>query len=279
MFDEWDEIPSDPEAYLMHVVHEEPELELFRMLGTAERKVGPKQLVRTFNLPLLGTCLNQAGEPQIATPTCSGKCYVFKILAESTDYAVRAQRNLVIAKRTDFALLLIGAIRKADVPFIKLHVSGDFFAVDYIRAWVRICRACPNVRFLVYTRAWRKTTFVPALAELAALPNTSVLLSCDRDTGTPPSIPNTHLAWLASNDSDPPPREVLVVFRASAGRNHFPLRQLAGSTVCPHQNGCNSGPPDCVTCNICFFDGVSNAGRHNRTKHGTVLQHGANRQE
>jgi len=36
--------------------------------------------------------------------------------------------------------------------WIRIHDSGDFFTDDYLRAWLRICHARPEVNFYAYTK-------------------------------------------------------------------------------------------------------------------------------
>ena len=40
--------------------------------------------------------------------------------------------------------------------WIRIHDSGDFFSDDYLRAWLRICRARPDVNFYAYTKEVRR---------------------------------------------------------------------------------------------------------------------------
>nr|WP_203841829.1 hypothetical protein [Actinoplanes humidus] len=36
--------------------------------------------------------------------------------------------------------------------WVRIHDAGDFFSDDYLRAWIRICRACPDTHFYCYTK-------------------------------------------------------------------------------------------------------------------------------
>jgi hypothetical protein len=40
--------------------------------------------------------------------------------------------------------------------WIRIHDSGDFFSGDYLNAWLRICRARPDVNFYAYTKEVRR---------------------------------------------------------------------------------------------------------------------------
>jgi hypothetical protein len=65
--------------------------------------------------------------------------------------------------------------------YFRIHDSGDFFNVAYVKAWIQVCRALPATKFWAPTRAWQSgnvnnplPVFDPllnALHELASLPN------------------------------------------------------------------------------------------------------------
>jgi hypothetical protein len=46
--------------------------------------------------------------------------------------------------------------RKFCGAWIRIHDSGDFFSDDYLAAWLRICRARPEVNFYAYTKQVRR---------------------------------------------------------------------------------------------------------------------------
>jgi hypothetical protein len=90
---------------------------------------------------------------------------------------------LKTAEGTDaFVSTMATAITDAGNVYFRGHDSGDFFSPAYVRAWIRICRALPDVRFWFPTRTWRvlgmrnlsdatRSSWALALSELAGLPN------------------------------------------------------------------------------------------------------------
>ncbi|MCH9034605.1 MAG: hypothetical protein IID42_08885 [Planctomycetes bacterium] len=232
-------------------------------------KVGAPCHAKAWNLPVHMTC---CAEPdKIASWSCRAVCYCFQH-ADRKHLVPMQERAFKIANRNDFADIMIGAIHDATVSTIRIHSFGDFSSVEYIEAWTQIVKECDGVQFLAYTRAWRIVEFNPALTDLAALPNMNLFLSFDRDTGIPPEIPRTKLAWLACTDNDPPPVKVWVVFRGTdertperpPHRRYYSLVQLGTRLneqfVCPHENGLyapgtkqHEATEDCVTCRKCFF--------------------------
>ncbi len=260
-------------TYLMRVDARSPQLRVSKMLSVASKLGDPKQ-VKAFNLPLESTCCSDDPSDTIASSVCRARCYYAKMVEGRDTVAERARLNFQLAQRTDFQLLLAGAIIKAGVQLIRLQDFGDFYGAEYVKKIAGVAKTCSDVRFLAYTRAWRRSELVEALKKFAALPNVNLLLSADSETGIPPPIPNTKVAWLADHDGAEPPVPVHVVFRASHEKTpdgyRTPCTKLNGSTVCLHEDGRYSatkktrnssgrerkakiGPPDCVTCGFCMF--------------------------
>lgn len=228
-------------------------LKIRTMLSTVATKVGPKDRVLAWSLPLDKTCcVNDGSGESIASPVCRAVCYVHRMAADRPNVLIKAQRNFKIACRDDFKAIMIGAIQHAGVEDFKIHVAGEFFSPKYLDAWSEVVRECSDVSFFTYTRSWRRNEFVPALQRLASQTNIQLWLSCDQSTGKPPPLPGAQIAYLATHDTDIPSFPCDLVFRSTLERLTLPLPLLGPTPVCPHQNGKPNSPPDCVTCRICL---------------------------
>jgi hypothetical protein len=245
----------DHVAYFSEQVDRSPELRIRGMLSRADKKVGPADRVRAFNLPLADTCYRRVNGNQIASPLCQSVCYAHDLKPSAH---TRAQLNMGIAERDDFAALMTGAILDSGVSEFRIHSFGEFFSAKYIESWIQVVKASPQVRFWCFTRAWRRIDLLPSLRQLAALPNMKLLFSWDRSTGDPPTTDEIENAWLAVADNDVPPSPCTIAFRARRDLRHnttmnpIPLKLLGNSTVCPHENGATANPPPCIECNICL---------------------------
>src|SRR5262249_12908763 len=143
--------------------------------------------IYTFSLPAVETCPG-------SSPSCRRECYALKGRFRFLRRAYR--RYHAESEEEGFAARMIGEIRRRWVACVRIHVSGDFYSVDYIRKWPAIAKACPSTRFFAYTRSWRRADLAEALAELSRLRNVRLWYSCDRDTGIPASVPRrVKLAW------------------------------------------------------------------------------------
>lgn len=228
--------------WFLEKAKDHPDLGIRSMLSTAQ-KLGPPDVVRTWNLPLQSTCLRLG----FASPVCRDRCYAWHMALDRPEVFKRAEKNYAIAQRQDFSTLMIGAILTARVSHFRIHDFGDFFSAAYLSAWTEVCRLLPEIKFWLYTRAWERFDF----RELASLGNCKVNLSYDRSMPAPPKIPNTDSVFLADTDFDAPAEKSLIAFRASSIRKLVPLRVMGQTIVCPKENG-TSDVAHCVECSICL---------------------------
>ena len=122
-----------------------------------------------------------------AGSTCPGKsefcqgCYAQKGFFQMPRLKSSYAQNLEATQGDTFVDAMIGHIQQATrkVKVFRIHVSGDFYSATYIRKWIQIVKALPEVRFYAYTRSWRVKTIKPALEELRALPNMQLFASMD----------------------------------------------------------------------------------------------------
>lgn len=85
--------------------------------------------------------------------------------------------------------------------YFRIHDSGDFFNVRYVRAWIMVCRALPATKFWAPTRSYQGGVMGPlpvfdpllaALRELASLPNVTVRPSALDFGDTAPVVEGLH---------------------------------------------------------------------------------------
>jgi hypothetical protein len=115
------------------------------------------------------------------------------------------EEMVVILRNTVLKWLLNGGYK---AQYLRIHASGDFFSEDYARAWVRIMKEWPNVKFWVYTRSFTETlNVVPILIQA---PNLALYLSCDpvnievalKVFEAYPDTKNLGLAYMGNNTPD-----------------------------------------------------------------------------
>jgi len=155
---------------------------------------------------------------------------------------------------------------------VRMHVGGDFFSPDYVNIWSTIISQRKYTRFYAYTRSWQngkgkvRREFVTPLRHLAGLENMRLVLSCDRETGVPPTnlIPTAIRAWLAENDQDLPGSDVELIFRDHSGMKAT-VAQMGGAPVCPVERSPKykkvDGKITCQNCGWCWGAGHRSYGR------------------
>lgn len=84
-----------------------------------------------------------------------------------------------------------GSRRPAGAKYFRIHDSGDFFSIRYLRAWGAICRAHPDVLFWAPSRAWASELRGPMgkFLEEEAPPNLVIRPSAYHVGAASPAIP------------------------------------------------------------------------------------------
>jgi hypothetical protein len=212
--------------------------------------------IHSFNLPAeADVCVG-------ATTACEAACYAKAFL-----FRLQRQRHLANLERSregGFAAAVAAEVRRGLVRVIRVHASGDFYDPAYVRKWATAARACPGAAFFAYTRSWRRDGFAAALAELSALPNFSLWLSEDRDSGPSPAVPGARRAYMLSDGEDPAgvPADTDLAFRVPLPRRPGlpqryagPAKRANGVLVCPKEQGIpRQVELTCFSCRICFDD-------------------------
>ena len=201
-----------------------------------------------MSIPAVETCGGQSA----ACAGIDGKCYVLKLYRRWPN-VLKAHENTYIgileALQNGEELELATNIKNGDV--LRLHVAGDFFDSAYVYAWIRLMTDNPNIQFFTYTRAWRMPEMSESLHALAELPNMTLLLSVDRDTGYPNEADwqGFRIAFMMvdDNDADLVRPDTHVVFRDARAAI---LKRVNGNLVCPVENGITK--TTCEKCKWCF---------------------------
>jgi len=144
-----------------------------------------------WNLPAGETCPG-------ATKLCKQVCYA-KAAAILHSNCVPQSRalHLELAKRKDFAALMIQKLDRARLRRMRIHESGDFFNQTYLNAWVKIIKAHPEYTFWAYTKSY-KLDFTEALK----LKNLSLRYSVDVTTKHHPKQSMPFAATSESKEGD-----------------------------------------------------------------------------
>lgn len=108
--------------------------------------------------------------------------YLFRNVRE----AQAARFAFLKSEPSRFFSLLTHFLTTNDIPFFRVHDSGDFHALWSVHLWTDIVRACPATRFWFPTRTYLFPAWLPSLARLHRLPNACVRPSALRFGDEPP---------------------------------------------------------------------------------------------
>nr|WP_315853254.1 hypothetical protein [Limnoglobus roseus] len=210
------------------------------LLLQGNQKLGSS--IHHFDLPAVVTCPGRS-------PVCESACYCRRGRYLFKPVKDRLAWNYDQSQRDDFVKRVIAEVRSKGVIVLRAHCSGDLYSKAYAEKWLAIMRACPKVRFYLYTRSHRIDDIAPVLAEMAQLRQARIWYSIDGDTGVPASIPpGVRLAYLQVGE-DEQPELVDLLFRVRRLRK----KRIPLSVLCP-----NEGPSEkakdvnCGNCRKCW---------------------------
>lgn len=131
--------------------------------GKGNAKLGKK--IVTFSLPAGHSCpfaLDCLSKSDKETGKITdGKQTVFRCFAASSEAVYKNVRLsrwhnfelLKTAKNTKNITNLILQSLPKNSDIVRIHVSGDFFNMQYLQAWVNVAKLLPNTLFYAYTKS------------------------------------------------------------------------------------------------------------------------------
>lgn len=195
-----------------------------------------------FDLPAVATCPGRSA-------LCEGRCYATRGRFVFPQVQERLAWNFQQSRRPDFVDRVCRELYRKGVLLMRWHVSGDIYSPAYGRKMMEVIGRSRHCTFWFYTRAWRVPTIYPVIRAIAALPNCSVWLSADAETGYPPDVPGgCRVAWMQTGEADGCEEADLVFLDRPLRRLSLPLAR-----VCPAEtpDGRDRGTT-CATCQLCW---------------------------
>lgn len=104
-----------------------------------------KDGIASFSLPAGKTC-PQAGK-------CLKGCYALQGFFLMPSVKEAYAKNLKATKNTErFITEMAYEVFKSGAKIVRIHASGDFYNLEYFKAWVKIAEINPSVKFYAYTK-------------------------------------------------------------------------------------------------------------------------------
>jgi hypothetical protein len=154
----------------------------------------------SFSLPAGKACPNRKGDICKHCYATKG-CYRYTPVREAQEirFAWTRKAMQTSAGQDQWVTTMSEAIRTSRAPYFRGHDSGDFFSVEYLRAWIGVCENLTDVRFWFPTREYQSkasTELLPVLnprlallRKLASLPNVTVRPSALNIGDAVPQVP------------------------------------------------------------------------------------------
>lgn len=133
--------------------------------GVVSLSTGNKKLISSdetrfliWSIPAVKTC-------PFRTKQCEKNCYARKAEKAYPGCIESRERNLAFTESEDFVPFMVDALhyiaslknyRTAKHITVRIHESGDFYSLAYLKKWVAIAEACrdiPNIDFAAYTKS------------------------------------------------------------------------------------------------------------------------------
>lgn len=210
-------------------------------------------IANAFSLPS-GTDFSCPG----ATSICEKICYAGRLEKMYKGFRGVVMHNFDLLKDADIdnmVTMLSSMVqsfendcdkRGVDKLF-RIHADGDFFSLDYAKAWAEVIKIHSDVHFWVYTRSFTdKLNVIPVLANLD---NLSVYLSCDAENMNAAQkimkrYPYVKVAMLAETFA-----EARTALATMTDRRAPACPELKKSIDLIDKNG-----GACVNCGLCVFN-------------------------
>jgi len=119
---------------------------------------------RVFNF---GIIANKSLDGSTTCPFAKGclgsdyKCYAQKGAYAWGNVKQAYDNRYQLTKQDNFISLMNEAIQKKKVDVLRLHDSGDFYSIKYLKKWIQIANDNKNIVFYAYTKSipfFRKVT-------------------------------------------------------------------------------------------------------------------------
>jgi len=128
---------------------------------TDKRKVYSFDLLSGYSCPFAESCLSKAVvQPNGKRKIQDGHKTQFRCFSASQEvqytnvYNLR-KHNFDLLRGSDNMFDLLNSSLPDNAGIVRIHVAGDFFNLDYMRAWYSVAVANPDKLFYAYTKSLR----------------------------------------------------------------------------------------------------------------------------
>lgn len=110
-------------------------------IGKGNSKIGT---IPVFDLPPGLSCIEKS---------CYKICYARNVYVYKHP-KVLWDNNFEASKDKNFVKTVCGMLQNYNAKFFRIHSSGDFYSLEYLKKWIDICKTFPSIQFLAFTKAY-----------------------------------------------------------------------------------------------------------------------------
>lgn len=102
-----------------------------------------------------GIPAGQSASGKITCPgagTCKTGCYALQGFFVMPVVKAAQEARLTLSQSAEFIDVIDAEIKRRKVKKLRIHDSGDFYTLTYLRYWIEIMRLNPEVQFYAYTK-------------------------------------------------------------------------------------------------------------------------------
>jgi len=122
-----------------------------------------KAKIYQFNLPAYKTKAGKTVCP--FAKDCVKFCYAQKGTFRFSNVQKKYESNYKITKQSNFVKLIQDDLNRAKPTHLRIHSSGDFYGLEYLKKWVKIAINNPEITFYGYTKS------IPIFKKLNSIPD------------------------------------------------------------------------------------------------------------
>ena len=99
-----------------------------------------------FNLPAIVSC--PFAKDCIKYCYAHKGSYLYKVVREKYQFNFK-----LTEKKNEFKKIIQSELESKKVEYVRIHSSGDFYSLKYLKTWVEIANNNPNIVFYGYTKS------------------------------------------------------------------------------------------------------------------------------
>mgnify|MGYP003152537166 CR=1 FL=1 len=124
------------------------------ILKRGNKKLG--KLIWDFSLPPVESCPD--------CEDCKLTCYAVRYYNQykQSKKCYNDNFKLCLNDLKTFKKLVLNQLKNNNIHNVRIHASGDFYNMEYLKAWIDIVKKCKNIKFFAYSKAFTNIPNLPA---------------------------------------------------------------------------------------------------------------------